>query len=201
MKTLIFSLILSLFIHAALLFNYNNKNNNSNSISSAKSYVSVEIMHLSQGVKQAEDISGVNNVSQKKADNNIKKEIDKSLNGKSKNIKKQEKKSELKTAKKGNEGYEKTSSFINGYASYVPEPKYPLISRRNKEEGSIIFNIKVDNKGNMTAYKMVQSSGYKRLDKEAEKSIKTAKFQPALKNGEPVSSNFDLKITFTLQGS
>ena len=201
MKTLIFSLILSLFIHAALLFNYNNKNNNSKSISSAKSYVSVEIMHLSQGVKQAEDISGVNNVSQKKADNNIKKEIDKSLNGKSKNIKKQEKKSELKTAKKGNEGYEKTSSFINGYASYVPEPKYPLISRRNKEEGSIIFNIKVDKKGNMTAYKMVQSSGYKRLDKEAEKSIKTAKFQPALKNGEPVSSNFDLKITFTLQGS
>ena len=201
MKTLIFSLILSLFIHAALLFNYNNKNNNSNSISSAKSYVSVEIMHLSQGVKQAEDISGVNNVSQKKADNNIKKEIDKGLNGKSKNIKKQEKKSELKTAKKGNEGYEKTSSFINGYASYVPEPKYPLISRRNKEEGSIIFNIEVDNKGNMTAYKMVQSSGFKRLDKEAEKSIKTAKFQPALKNGEPVSSNFDLKITFTLQGS
>lgn len=201
MKTLIFSLILSLFIHAALLFNYNNKNNNSNSISSAKSYVSVEIMHLSQGVKQAEDISGVNNVSQKKADNNIKKEIDKSLNGKSKNIKEHEKKSELKTAKKGNEGYEKTSSFINGYASYVPEPKYPLISRRNKEEGSIIFNIEVDNKGNMTAYKMVQSSGFKRLDKEAEKSIKTAKFQPALKNGEPVHSNFDLKITFTLQGS
>lgn len=201
MKTLIFSLILSLFIHAALLFNYNNKNNNSNRISSAKPYVSVEIMHLSQGVKQAEDISGVNNVSQKKADNNIKKEIDKSLNGKSKNIKKQEKKSELKTAKKGNEGYEKTSSFINGYASYVPEPKYPLISRRNKEEGSIIFNIEVDNKGNMTAYKMVQSSGFKRLDKEAEKSIKTAKFQPALKNGEPVHSNFDLKITFTLQGS
>lgn len=53
----------------------------------------------------------------------------------------------------------------------------------------------------MTAYKMVQSSGYKRLDKEAEKSLKTAKFQPALKNGEPVNSNFDLKITFTLQGS
>lgn len=201
MKTLILCFILSLFIHTALLFNYNNQNNNSNSISSATSYVSVEIMHLSQGVKQAEDISGVNNVSQKKADNNIKKEIDKSLNGKSKNIKKQEKKSELKTAKKGNEGYEKTSSFINGYASYVPEPKYPLLSRRNKEEGSIIFNIEIDKKGNMTAYKMVQSSGYKRLDKEAEKSLKTAKFQPALKNGEPVNSNFDLKITFTLQGS
>lgn len=201
MKTLIFSLILSLFIHAALLFNYNNKNNNSNSISSAKSYVSVEIMHLSQGVKQAEDISGINNISQKQADDNIYKKVEKGLQRKSKNIKKSELKSELKSAKKGNEGYEKTKAYTNGYASYVPEPRYPLISRRNKEEGSIIFNIEIDNKGNMTAYKIVQSSGYKRLDKEAEKSIKTAKFQPALKNGEPVSSNFDLKITFTLQGS
>lgn len=201
MKTLIFSLILSLFIHAALLFNYNNKNNNSNSISAAKSYVSIEIMHLSQGVKQAEDISGVNNISQKQADSNIYKKIEKGMQEKNKNIKKYGKKSELKTAKKGNEGYEKILSYTNGYASYIPEPKYPLLSRRNKEEGSIIFNIKVDKKGNMTAYKIVQSSGYKRLDKEAEKSLKTAKFQPALKNGEPVNSNFDLKITFTLQGS
>lgn len=201
MKTLIFCFILSLFIHAALLFNYNNKNNNSNSISSAKSYVSIEIMHSSQGMKYAEDISGIDDISQKQADNNIYKKVEKGMQEKNKNIKKYEKKSELKTAKKGNEGYEKTKAYTNGYASYVPEPKYPLISRRNKEEGSIIFNIKVDKKGNMTAYKMVQSSGFKRLDKEAEKSIKTAKFQPALKNGEPVSSNFDLKITFTLQGS
>ena len=199
MKILIYCFIFSLFIHAALLFNYNN--NNSNSISSAKSYVSVEIMHLSQGIKQAEDISGINNISQKQADNNIYKKVEKGLQRKSKNIKKSELKSELKTAKKGNEGYEKTKAYTNGYASYVPEPRYPLISRRNKEEGSIIFNIEIDNKGNMTAYKIVQSSGYKRLDKEAEKSLKTAKFQPALKNGEPVNSNFDLKITFTLRGS
>lgn len=197
MKILIYCLIFSLFIHAALLFDYNYKNNNSKSLSSAKSYISLEIMHLSQGIKQAEDISGINNISQKQADDNIYKKVEKGLQRKSKNIKK----SELKTAKKGNEGYEKTKAYTNGYASYVPEPRYPLISRRNKEEGSIIFNIEIDNKGNMTAYKIVQSSGYKRLDKEAEKSLKTAKFQPALKDGEPVNSNFDLKITFTLRGS
>ena len=201
MKTLILCFILSLFIHTALLFNYNNQNNNSNSISATKSHINVEIIHSSQGIKHAEDISGIDDISQKQADNNIYKKAEKGMQEKNKNIKKYEKKSELTTAKKGNEGYEKTSSYTNGYASYIPEPKYPLLSRRNKEEGSIIFNIEIDKKGNMTAYKMVQSSGYKRLDKEAEKSLKTAKFQPALKNGEPVNSNFDLKITFTLQGS
>ncbi len=199
MKALILCFALSLILHSALLFDYNMKNNNNNSLSSAKSYISVEIMHASQGIMNAEDISGINNVSQKQADNSIEKKAEKSLYGK--NIKKNEKKSELKTAEKGDDGYKKTDTFSIGYASYIPAPEYPLISRRNKEEGSIIFNINIDEAGSLTAYEIVQSSGYERLDKEAEKSLKTAKFQPALKNGKPVHSNFDLKITFTLKGS
>lgn len=198
MKTLILCFALSLTLHAALLFDYNMKNNHSNSLSSEKSYISVEIMHASQGIMNAEDISGINNVSQKQADNSIEKKVEKSLHGK--NIKQYEKKSELKTAEKGADGYQQTDTFSIGYASYIPAPKYPLISRRNKEEGSIIFNINIDEMGSLTTYKIVQSSGYERLDKEAEKSLKTAKFQPALKNGKPVNSNFDLKITFTLKG-
>lgn len=201
MKTLILCFALSLILHAVLLFDYNMKNNHSNSLSSEKSYISIEIMHASQGIMNAEDISGINNVSQKQADNSIEKKVEKSLHGKNKNIKKHEKKSELKTAKKGADGYQKTDTFSIGYASYIPAPEYPLISRRNKEEGSIIFNINIDEMGSLTAYKIVQSSGYERLDKEAEKSLKTAKFQPALKNGKPVNSSFDLKITFTLKGS
>lgn len=107
MKTLILCFILSLFIHTALLFNYNNQNNNSNSISAAKSHINVEIIHSSQGIKQAEDISGIDDISQKQADNNIYKKVEKGMQEKNKNIKKYGKKSELKTAKKGNEGYKK----------------------------------------------------------------------------------------------
>lgn len=103
MKALILCFALSLILHSALLFDYNMKNNNNNSLSSAKSYISVEIMHASQGIMNAEDISGINNVSQKQADNSIEKKAEKSLYGK--NIKKNEKKSELKTAEKGDDGY------------------------------------------------------------------------------------------------
>lgn len=201
MKTLIICLILSLMIHSGLFFDYDKKNDNSTSLSSVQSYINIEILHASKGIKSAEDMNNINNISQKQANNKIEKKVEKSLKRKNKNIKKIEKKSDLKTAEKGYEGYEKDTSYTNGYASYVPTPKYPLISRRNKEEGSIVFNIKIDKEGNMTAYKIVQSSGYERLDKEAEKSLKTAKFKPAIKNGVPVNSNFDLKITFTLKGS
>ena len=51
----------------------------------------------------------------------------------------------------------------------------------------------------MINYKIIKSSGYKKLDKQAERSVKAAKFQPALNNGKPVSSDFELKITFSLK--
>ncbi len=201
MKTLIFCIALSLIIHIALLINYGIKHHNDNiALLSAASYINVEIMQASQGKINAEDKSGSDELSQMQSNDNIEKKIEKSIAGKKEDIKKQQKKSTLKTAKKGFEGYEQKEAYTVGYASYVPEPIYPLTSRRNKEEGSITFNINIDEKGSLITYKIIQSSGYKRLDKEAEKSIKNAKFQPAIKNGIPITSNFNLKITFTLKG-
>ena len=59
----------------------------------------------------------------------------------------------------------------------------------------MVFNIYIDSKGDMLNYKIIKSSGYKRLDKQAEISLKSAKFQPALNNGEPISSEFELKFS------
>lgn len=202
MRTLIFCFIVSILLHTALFINYGSKKSNENSsLLSKNNLINIEIMQASEGTLNAKDKYGIDKNSYA-VSNNAKKTARKDINSDTeKNITQQKQKSVLKTAKKGTDGYQKTETFSAGYASYMPQPKYPLISRRNKEEGSIFFNIELDENGAVITYSIIKSSGYKRLDKEAEKALKAAKFQPALKNGVPVSSNFDLKITFTLKGS
>ena len=200
MKTLIFCFIISILVHTALFIDYSSKKSNKNSsLIAKKNFIDVEIIQASDGVLNAEDKSGIDKISNTVL-NNIEKKVIKNINSIDKSINPNKQKSVLKTAKKGVDGYQNTKTFSAGYASYMPQPKYPLISRRNKEEGSIFFNIELDENGKLITYSIIKSSGYKRLDKEAEKALKAAKFQPALKNGIPVKSDFDLTITFTLKG-
>lgn len=201
MKNLIFTLTLSIIIHILILVEYSKYNDiekyNNISITS-QNIMEISIINQAQdGINDAKDITGSDKLSQKSTKYNKNENNKQSVTGK-KNKKEKNKQNILKSAKKGQEGYSKTS-YTEGYASYIPRPKYPLISRRNKEEGTIIFMIFIDNKGIMQNYKIIKSSGYKRLDKQAEKSVKNARFQPALKDNKPVNSNFELKITFSLK--
>ncbi len=189
-------------IHVAILYNHNiYKQDSIIPLSSlATSIVQVDILQASEGKATAMDKSGIDDISQAESSSNNQKKVEKSITGKNK-TEDLKKNSSLKTAKKGNYGYEKNDNFVSGYASYIPDTIYPLSSRRNKEEGSVIFKINIDSTGKLIDYYIVSSSGYKRLDKEAEKSIKSAKFQPAIKDNNPVESNIELKITFTLTGT
>ena len=201
MKNLIFTLTLSIIIHILILVSfskYSNAKTYNNIAVTSENYVEVSIVKpANDGIKNATDFTGSDKISQKNVKSNKNENNKQGLLGK-KNKKEKNQQSIAKSAKAGSDGYNKIS-YTQGFASYIPRPKYPLSSRRNKEEGTVVFKISLNSKGDMINYKIIKSSGYKKLDKQAEISVKSAKFQPALNNGKPVSSDFELKITFSLK--
>ncbi len=201
MKTLIPSLILSLIIHIIFFIKAEEYHTNNNINFSAKqNTVMVSIMQSSKGV--VTDHSSINSDDENQtATKSAKqqKQLNESDTGKHQK-KQEEKKQTAKNAKKGGYSHNDNKEIQEGYASYVPAPKYPLSSRRNKEEGTVVFNIMIDSSGKLVKYNIVASSGYKKLDIEAEKAVKHAKFHPAYKKGEAVTSSIELKITFKIQG-
>ena len=88
---------------------------------------------------------------------------------------------------------------IEGFPN--PAPRYPYLSRANGEEGKVILQVVVDKYGLASEITIVQSSGYRRLDKAATKAVKKWKFQPALKGGFKVQGVVQVPISFVLRNS
>ena len=84
-------------------------------------------------------------------------------------------------------------------ATTVPvQPKYPRLSQRRNEEGDVQLAIEVSASGKPGKIRVVQSSGYKRLDEAAVKAVQKATFTPARKFGRPIDSTTTITITFRL---
>lgn len=201
MNKLPFTFIISILIHTVLLYSFSKHESMKNNTALSSAYTSIEIYTIhtaNRGSQTSKDNVGSDKVSSKRTKNEKVEKKEKSDTGKKKQheINRQ---NINKSAKAGMEGYNKNANFTQGYASYIPSPSYPLSSRRNKEEGTVIFRINIDKNGKLINYKIIKSSGYKKLDKQAEKSVKNSKFKPAIENGNKVDSIFELKITFTLK--
>lgn len=77
-----------------------------------------------------------------------------------------------------------------------PPPEYPMISFQRNESGSVTIEYTVSSDGNVSDAKVIQSSGYPRLDKMSLITFKRWKFKPAISiTGIPVES-MPRKITF-----
>lgn len=118
------------------------------------------------------------------------KKVEKSVNSK--------KSSALAEKSVGNENIDNIAD-INGSASYVPEPTYPKVSLRNKQEGTVEIIIFIDELGNLLDYKVAKSSGYPKLDEAAMKVIPKARFAPASKGGKNVPSSLNLSFHFDIK--
>ena len=77
-------------------------------------------------------------------------------------------------------------------------PVYPDGARRRGEEGDVVVEISVDERGGVVDARVVVSSGFNDLDDAACKAAKTAKFTPARRGSRPVSSVGRLTISFKL---
>ena len=79
-----------------------------------------------------------------------------------------------------------------------PQPPYPRISRRLREEGTVKLRVKVSAAGRASAVTLNRSSGSNRLDNAAIKAVKKWRFVPAKRNGQAESSWVIIPIVFNL---
>jgi protein TonB len=80
------------------------------------------------------------------------------------------------------------------------EPEYPPTSRRLGEQGSVVLQVLVDVDGRVLESKLVQSSGFDRLDQAALDGVKTNyRFAPGTVDGTPAQMWYTFKFTWKLR--
>jgi len=78
--------------------------------------------------------------------------------------------------------------------------RYDETSRQRGEQGTVQIKAEIGKKGEILKTVISSSSGFPRLDRIAVNAIRSARFTPTLKNGDPVKSEVEYKIVFRLDG-
>jgi TonB family protein len=81
--------------------------------------------------------------------------------------------------------------------TYSPPPDYSEEGRKRKIEGVVTLDIVVTSAGKTTQIRVLQGRGYG-LDQKAIEAVSRWKFQPATKDGTPVSVEIAVEISFHL---
>lgn len=82
-----------------------------------------------------------------------------------------------------------------------PRPPYPMVARRMGYHGKVVLNVEVLAEGKAGEVKLHQSCGYDILDNAAVQTVKTWRFSPARRFGQPVTQWFLVPIKFSLEGN
>lgn len=87
-------------------------------------------------------------------------------------------------------------------AAYLsnPKPGYPNLSRRLREQGTVLLRVFVTVAGNPTKVELKSSSGFPRLDRAAHDAVQRWKFVPAKRGDQPVDAWVIVPIRFSLKG-
>lgn len=80
-------------------------------------------------------------------------------------------------------------------------PKYPRLSLKMEEEGSVIVRVKLDKEGNIAEASVKSSSGYNRLDEAAISAVKAWKCHPAMRDNTAVEAYALQPFEFKLEGN
>lgn len=80
-------------------------------------------------------------------------------------------------------------------------PRYPPLSRRMGEEGTVVLRVELDELGKVCAARVKDSSGFARLDDAALEAVRTWRCHPAQRDGQPVRAVALQPFKFILQGS
>lgn len=78
---------------------------------------------------------------------------------------------------------------------YHPTPHYTKEARQAKISGKVYLNIVVNDKGEVTDAKVTKELGYG-LDENALNTVKSWKFEPARRNGTPVTVAVTVEVNF-----
>jgi protein TonB len=87
-------------------------------------------------------------------------------------------------------------------AAYLknPPPKYPLLSRRRGEEGTVVLRVFVNAEGAAEKVQIRTSSGHELLDRAAHDIVHQWRFVPARQGDQPVAAWVLVPISFRLEG-
>ena len=79
------------------------------------------------------------------------------------------------------------------------KPDYPKGARQRGEQGDVTLEIVVSESGYVGDVRVASSSGYSELDEAAVKAVKSARFTPAKRGRQAVSSTARITLTFKLK--
>lgn len=80
-----------------------------------------------------------------------------------------------------------------------PKPPYPMVARRMGYHGTVVLDVEVLAEGSAGDIVVHKSCGYEILDKSAVQTVKTWRFLPARRFGQPVTQRFLVPIKFSLE--
>jgi protein TonB len=84
------------------------------------------------------------------------------------------------------------------YLGQRPSPVYPRASQRRGEQGRVIVRVLSSPQGSVLKVSVQSSSGYPRLDEEAMKAARSARFKPYTENGIAYQAMADIPFDFVL---
>ena len=86
-------------------------------------------------------------------------------------------------------------------AAYLnnPQPPYPVMSRKLREQGSVRLNVMVNAAGEAEAVRIKSGSGFDRLDQAALAAVQKWRFVPARQHGQAVAGWVEVPIQFHLE--
>ena len=93
------------------------------------------------------------------------------------------------------------SSELSVSCPSLTAPTYPAISRRMGEEGKLVLRVELDEAGRIDDARVIDSSGYDRLDKAALEAVRSWRCRPSMRDGQPVRAIALQPFNFVLQGN
>ena len=80
-------------------------------------------------------------------------------------------------------------------------PRYPIESRRKREQGTVILSLTLGVDGAVESLTIAQSSGFSRLDAAAREAVRSWRWKPMIRNGQPVRVKGVVEIPFVLRSA
>lgn len=86
-------------------------------------------------------------------------------------------------------------------AAYLqnPIPTYPAVSKRMGEQGKVVLRVFIGTDGLPQKIELNRSSGFERLDRQAQDTVARWKFVPGKRNGVPEAMWYLVPINFVLE--
>lgn len=78
-------------------------------------------------------------------------------------------------------------------------PEYPTLARKRGWEGKVVLTVAVGSDGTPQSVQVESGSGHELLDEAALRAVRTWRFQPGSRSGEPVASQVQVPVHFLLQ--